>query len=160
MMDSDLQYDAVVDSPVGRIGLTIRGDSLERLSFLPGGPLSPPRNPAARRVASSIRSYFDDPTAVLDIPCRPVGTVFQRKVWRALRAIPPGSVVSYGELAASLGTGARAVGGACRNNPVPLVVPCHRVITAAGGPGGFAGDRGGRLVAIKRALLAMEGVEI
>jgi methylated-DNA-[protein]-cysteine S-methyltransferase len=73
-----------------------------------------------------------------------------------LRSIPPGRTRTYGELASKLGTSARAVGGACRANPCPVVVPCHRVV-AANGLGGFAGDTSGRKLEVKRWLLRHEG---
>ncbi len=85
------------------------------------------------------------------------GTPFQRRVWRALQDIPPGQTRSYGELAARLGSGARAVGNACRRNPVPLIVPCHRVV-GAHGPGGFSGQTGGAALQRKLWLLAHEGI--
>ena len=84
------------------------------------------------------------------------GTPFQRRVWQALRGIPSGSTCSYGELAHELGSSARAVGGACRRNPIPIVVPCHRVAAAAGGVGGFMGQRDGEALTIKQWLLDHE----
>lgn len=83
------------------------------------------------------------------------GTPFQCRVWEALRTIPPGTTWTYGVLAKHLGSGARAVGGACRANPCPIVVPCHRVV-ARRGLGGFGGDTDGRRLALKRWLLEHE----
>ena len=84
-------------------------------------------------------------------------TVFQRKVWTALRRIPPGQVRTYAQVAADIGSprAARAVGGACGANPIPVLVPCHRVIAASGGLGGFSGGLGW-----KRRLLDIEGVSL
>jgi methylated-DNA-[protein]-cysteine S-methyltransferase len=110
-------------------------------------------------VQQSILGYFDNPGCSPEIDVQLSGTVFQRKVWRALRRIPAGKVMTYGALAERLQTSARAVGNACRKNPIPIVVPCHRVV-ARHGPGGFAGDRQGRLVRVKQWLLQAEGVEI
>jgi methylated-DNA-[protein]-cysteine S-methyltransferase len=87
----------------------------------------------------------------------PAGTPFQRRVWQRLSAIPAGETLTYGALARELGTSARAVGGACRTNPIPLVIPCHRVV-ATNGLGGYSGERGGDWLAKKRWLLAHEGV--
>jgi methylated-DNA-[protein]-cysteine S-methyltransferase len=87
------------------------------------------------------------------------GTPFQRRVWEAMRAIPPGRTRTYGDLAAELGTSPRAIGGACRANPCPIVVPCHRVVGATG-LGGFAGDTSGHKVEVKRWLLRHEGVAV
>lgn len=99
--------------------------------------------------------YFRDPRAKRNIPLAPAGTPFQRRVWRALCRIPPGQVRSYGELARALGTSARAVGGACRANPIPVLIPCHRVVSA-NGEGGFMGKTAGRAMTLKRWLLRHE----
>ncbi len=110
--------------------------------------------PAAIRAA--LDRYFRDGRAGLDLPLAPAGTPFQHRVWQALRAIPPGSTRTYGELARELGTSARAIGGACRANPCLIAVPCHRVV-ARDSLGGFAGERGGKRLAVKRWLLRHEG---
>ncbi len=108
---------------------------------------------------NAIRDYFTRPTRLERVPLALEGSAFQLRVWEALRAIPPGETRTYGELAVLLGSGARAVGNACRRNPCPIVVPCHRVL-ARNGIGGYAGARGGELLAIKRWLLRHEGVGI
>ena len=110
--------------------------------------------PAAIRAA--LARYFRDGRAGLDLPLAPAGTPFQHRVWQALRAIPPGTTRTYGELARELGTSARAIGGACRANPCLIAVPCHRVV-ARDGLGGFGGERGGKRLAVKRWLLRHEG---
>ena len=86
-----------------------------------------------------------------------VGTVFQKSVWRALQKISPGQTQSYGEIARAIGRpkAVRAVGGACGANPVPVLIPCHRVLAANGNLGGFSGG-----LNWKRALLAREGVKV
>ena len=110
--------------------------------------------PAA--ILAALERYFRDGRAGLELPLAPAGTPFQLRVWQALRAIPPGSTRTYGELARELGTSARAIGGACRANPCLIAVPCHRVV-ARDGLGGFAGERGGKRLAVKRWLLRHEG---
>jgi methylated-DNA-[protein]-cysteine S-methyltransferase len=110
-------------------------------------------------LGEQIAAYLRDGLSPFDLPIELRGTPFQRRVWQALRAIPAGRTRTYGELAELLGTSARAVGGACRVNPCPIVVPCHRVV-AKRGLGGFAGDTSGRKLAIKRWLLRHEGVEL
>ncbi|NBC48858.1 MAG: methylated-DNA--[protein]-cysteine S-methyltransferase [Gammaproteobacteria bacterium] len=112
--------------------------------------------PAPRWLSEALDAYFADPARPIDCPIEPAGTAFQRRVWARIALIPPGQTATYGALASELGSSARAVGNACRANPVPLRVPCHRVV-AASGLGGFAGDRDGRLLTIKRWLLAHEG---
>ena len=91
------------------------------------------------------------------MPLRPSGTAFQRRVWEQISAIPNHQTRTYGELAIALRNAPRAVGQACGANPFPLIVPCHRVIAAGGGLGGFSRQRGGFLLDIKRWLLAHEG---
>ncbi len=116
---------------------------------------APPRTAAARRAAAALERYFSDPADVPSLDLEIGGTPFQRRVWNALRRIPCGTTLSYGELARKLGTSARAVGGACRENPVPIFVPCHRVV-GAGGAGGFMGQAMGRPMEIKSWLLRHE----
>ncbi len=147
---------------LGRIAFTLRDGRLAAID-LPGageaGDAMPVVEGLATEVARQLEAWAADPRFVFSLPLAPAGTPFQRRVWRALRAIPPGEVRTYGELARQLGSSARAVGGACRANPLPLVVPCHRVV-AAGGPGGFAGRTQGAALALKRRLLAREGVRL
>jgi methylated-DNA-[protein]-cysteine S-methyltransferase len=143
-------------APFGPVGLRLDGQVLVGIEFLGDGvPLRPPRSAPETRVADALLAYFADPSRTPQIPIEPRGTPFRRKVWEALRKIPSGRTMSYGELAAMLGTSARAVGGACRANPIPVLVPCHRVVGSSG-IGGFAGRTAGRLVGIKGWLLAHE----
>jgi methylated-DNA-[protein]-cysteine S-methyltransferase len=104
-----------------------------------------------------ILAYCRQPNFRFSVATEPVGTAFQRRVWQAIAAIPAGCTRTYSEIAAELGSSPRAVGGACRANPYPLLVPCHRVV-AVNGLGGFAGDTKGRLLAFKRRLLTHEAV--
>lgn len=102
-----------------------------------------------------IRAYFDGEKVEFDTPMHLSGTDFQKRVWEAMARIPYGEVLSYGELAHRIGCRAyRAVGQACHRNPLPLIVPCHRVIASGGRLGGFGGGED-----IKRRLLAFEGVD-
>jgi methylated-DNA-[protein]-cysteine S-methyltransferase len=172
-------YELEMESPVGWLGIRTDGSALTVLDILahlpvsagrpdpagePAGPAtgSPPGvapGPAARRAAAALTRYFGgDPSALTDLPVAPAGTPFQRRVWTRMSAIPAGAVLSYGAFARELGTSARAIGGACRANPIPIVIPCHRVV-AAHGLGGYSGERGGDWLAKKRWLLAHEGVQ-
>ncbi len=118
-----------------------------------------PDSALATRAVEQIERYFEKASASFDLPLAHVGTAFQRRVWQAICEIPPGAVVTYGQLAKAIGSGApRAVGQACGANYFPLVIPCHRVV-AAGGIGGFANhDDDGYFSRVKRWLLAHEGV--
>ncbi|MCY3665925.1 MAG: methylated-DNA--[protein]-cysteine S-methyltransferase [Gemmatimonadetes bacterium] len=106
-------------------------------------------------VTEQLDSYFDGRLRAFDLPLNPQGTAFQRKVWAALLEIPYGETVSYLELARRIGNpnSVRAVGLANGKNPLPIVVPCHRVVGSNGALVGYAGG-----LPIKRALLALEGV--
>jgi methylated-DNA-[protein]-cysteine S-methyltransferase len=110
-------------------------------------------------VARQLARYFADGRGGFDLALAPRGTEFQRRVWALMRAIPAGETRTYGSIARELGSAPRAVGQACRANPLPIVVPCHRVV-AAHGLGGFAGDTSGRRLAVKRWLLRHEGVRV
>ena len=151
--------DATIRWPPGTLGIVMHGERVCRILFLDADqPSVRPRSAAARRAVEAVRAYLSDPGHRMDIPVELHGTAFQRKVWRALQRLGSGQTISYGELARQLGSGARAVGNACRQNPVPLLVPCHRVVSLQG-LGGFAGQQAGPLLATKRWLLAHEGVE-
>lgn len=155
MADRKENYDAVIASPLGRLGVRARA-ALTCIDFVSARTaLRSPATPVARRVCRQLKAYFANPRTRFDLPLAPDGSVFRQQVWRALRAIPAGQVRSYGQLARRLASAPRAVGGACRANPVPIVIPCHRVVAAAG-LGGFMGATRGRALDIKRWLLAHE----
>jgi methylated-DNA-[protein]-cysteine S-methyltransferase len=152
--------DAVIDSPVGRLGVSSEAGGLSTVVFLPPSTRrADPVDAVARQAVQLLRAFFRDPEVDMRIALHVSGTQFQRRVWHALRRIDVGTVCTYGELARRLGTSPRAVGNACRANPVPIIVPCHRVV-AGHGMGGFAGHGAGRLIGIKSLLLRHEGVEI
>lgn len=109
------------------------------------------------RAVQQLNAYFDDVRTRFDLPLDPAGTDFQKRVWAALRAIPAGRAMTYGELAATLGSHARAVGLACARNPIPILIPCHRVIARNGALTGYSGGDG---IATKAALLRLEGVDV
>jgi methylated-DNA-[protein]-cysteine S-methyltransferase len=146
--------DFTIDSPIGPLGAKIVDEQLRGLAFDGRGPAV---NGEHAEIVARVRAYFGGDLDALDgVPVDVVGTPFQRAVWSALRDIPVGATVSYRDIADAVGrpSASRAVGNAVGSNPVAVVVPCHRVITTAGGLGGFGGglDR-------KRWLLAHEGVE-
>jgi methylated-DNA-[protein]-cysteine S-methyltransferase len=162
-----------IDSPVGPLFAAVDGaGALVRLTFLdaPGDEAAeldrlaaadgdpPRRSPErCRAVAAQLAEYFAGRRREFELPLAPRGTDFQRAVWSELVRVPYGSTISYGELAGRVGRAraSRAVGGANNRNPLPIVVPCHRVIGADGSLTGYGGglDR-------KRALLALEGVPL
>lgn len=150
-------FQATFALPGFRVG--IRCDEIEiiELKYLEPGPEIAPQNALAAETVRQLGAYLDDPETVFGLPLRPSGTAFQRRVWEQIAIIPCHQTRSYGELAKTLHNAPRAVGQACGANPFPLVVPCHRVIAADGGLGGFARQRGGFLLDVKRWLLAHEG---
>jgi len=153
-------YQAVVCvpklAPGFALGISCDADQITGIDFLEPRPEQAPQTPLAKEAVRQLRAYLDDPGMAFSLPLAPAGTHFQRRVWQKIAAIPSGRRRSYGELAADLGSGPRAVGGACGANPYPLVVPCHRVVATGGGLGGFARERGGFLLTIKRWLLDHE----
>ncbi len=151
-----MDYDAVFDTPVGPLGIRLSDGAVSGVDFLPSlARLKPPAGALALEVARQLKKYFHDAGFAFSLPLAESGTPFQRRVWAALRAIPAGDTLTYGVLARSLASSPRAVGGACRANPLPILTPCHRVIARAG-VGGFAGRTTGPEVARKRWLLAHE----
>ncbi len=152
-------YQAIMTSPIGRIG--VRLDDLEQLVALDflgqRGRSRPGQIYAARRIVAALMGYFANPTLPLYLPLATSGTPFQQKVWRALQEIPAGQTWTYGQLAKHIDSAPRAVGQACRRNPLPIVVPCHRVV-AQSGMGGYSGATSGPDMVIKTWLLMHEGV--
>lgn len=115
-------------------------------------------DPLLARAVAALRAYCDGARAwPADLPLAPHGTPFQQRVWQRLREIPLGATASYGALAAELVTGPRAVARACASNPLPLLIPCHRVIAGDGRLGGYSGGSG---VATKAALLGHEAAAV
>jgi len=146
-----------MDSPVGRLAIYTDAGRVVRLDYgVRSAPCGETDNPLHKQIKQQLQAYFERPGSRLNLPLDMQGTPFQLKVWQALRAIPVSQTLSYGELADKLHTSARAVGNACRANPVPLIVPCHRVV-AKNGIGGFSGATRGGPIARKRWLLQHEG---
>jgi methylated-DNA-[protein]-cysteine S-methyltransferase len=152
-------YDAVVSFPGFSLGICCGGESIEAIDFLEPCDERGGGQPLAQAAVRQLRGYLKDASFKFSLPLAPAGTVFQQRVWSGIAAIPAGKTRSYGELADALKSSARAVGTACGANPYPVVVPCHRVIAANGGLGGFAGQRGGFLLDAKRWLLHHEGIQ-
>jgi methylated-DNA-[protein]-cysteine S-methyltransferase len=150
-------YHAVLAAPFGRVGIRTCDEQVVRVEYLGADTeCVPPLNALARETCAQIEAYLDDPGHRFDLPYALDGSAFQCAVWRTIAAIGSGVTRTYGELAAELGSAARAVGGACGSNPVPLIVPCHRVVAAGGGIGGFMHSRAVGPLSIKRWLLRHE----
>ena len=149
----------LIDSPMGRLEISLDKQgtfiSIDILPQAKGPELSSEMK--VKSVSEEFDAYFKDPLHIITIPLKLHGTPFQMRVWEALQQIPSGQVVSYGDVAKLLATSARAVGNACRANPCPIVVPCHRVV-AAKGLGGYSGQTEGEVMDRKVWLLRHEGV--
>lgn len=152
-------WSAVIATPLPggwRFGIRCEGEAVNETEFLPAGTsLRAPETDCARRAVADVQRYFATGHSVPGTALAPHGTPFQQRVWQALLAIPPGRPCSYGALAHQLGSSPRAVAGACRANPIPLLIPCHRVV-AAHGPGGFMGATEGEPLRLKNWLLEHE----
>ena len=149
-------FDVVVDFPKFKLGVATRDERVVEIRYL---PLSfhdqKPVKPLAAEAARQLERYREDPDATFDLPVRIKGSALQRGVWDAMCAIPRGHTRTYGELARELRADPRAIGQACGDNRLPIVIPCHRVV-AADGIGGFGHATGGYLLEAKRWLLAHE----
>jgi methylated-DNA-[protein]-cysteine S-methyltransferase len=152
-----LDFQAKLMTPFALLGIRTDDEELAEIVFLSkDGDVLSPQNRIAEQACTQIGRYVGDPEFRFKLPLARRGTPFQRRVWGKIAAIEPGCTRSYGELARELGSAPRAVGQACGANPLPLVVPCHRVL-AAGGIGGFAHHQGGFHLSVKRWLLGHEG---
>lgn len=148
-------FDAIIPAPFGAIGIQARDEFLTRLELLAEQyPAKTSNDVFVQSVVNQITEYLQNPQAALSAPFVVKGTPFQRRVWQAIAAIPTGHTLSYGELAAKVGSGPRAVANVCGANQVPLFIPCHRVV-AKNGLGGFMQRKEHGLL-IKQWLLAHE----
>ncbi len=147
-----------VISPVGVLAVACVADKIVSLDIKSrSNTRNQHSDSTTKQISMALNAYFINSKYHFRLPLQLHGTPFQQRVWQALQTIPPGQTRTYGDLAKQLRSSPRAVGMACRANPVPVIVPCHRVI-AANGLGGYAGKTAGRQIAIKRWLLQHEGV--
>ena len=155
-MNTTAPFDAIISAPIFSIGVHCDESVIYEIVYLPLQPEQAPRNLLAAEAVKQLQAWLQDPHFVFDLPLASRGTPHQKRVWAAISAIPIGKTCSYGDIAQSIRSAPRAVGGACGANPFPVVVPCHRVIARDGGIGGFAKQRDGLLLDIKRWLLQHE----
>ncbi|MGE0281615.1 MAG: methylated-DNA--[protein]-cysteine S-methyltransferase [Rhizobiaceae bacterium] len=141
-----------IPSPFGPLAAFEEDGAIIRLCWGEGADDSSPLLDAAR---TQLANYFAGRLQTFDLPVAPKGSDFERTVWVELTRIPYGRTLTYGDLAARVDGVARAVGGACGANPIPIIIPCHRVLAAGGAMGGFSAPGG---VETKRRLLELEGI--
>ena len=146
-----------MESPVGRLALEADDDCVTSVRWASPGERARKEAPNAvlKEATRQLDRYFKRRLRRFDLPLAAHGTDHQKRVWAMMREIPFGETATYGGMAMALGSGPRAVGMACGRNPIPIIVPCHRVLGAGGKEGGFSGGRG---LPTKRQLLAIEGV--
>jgi methylated-DNA-[protein]-cysteine S-methyltransferase len=151
-----------LDTPIGTLVVESDGEAITRIELPDGkakyiGARSGDVPDVVKEAAIQLDEYFAGNRTEFDLPLRLEGTDFQRDVWVALGEIPYGKTISYAELASMVRrpTAFRAVGQANGKNPIPIVLPCHRVIATGGGIGGYGGG-----LDMKRRLLALEGVAV
>jgi methylated-DNA-[protein]-cysteine S-methyltransferase len=158
MTETFTAYDAIAAAPGFSLGIRCCATEhqVSAIDFLPPQAIKAPTTAIAAETIHQLNAYFQDPHFTFNLPLKTSGTPFQRQVWAQIVAIPHGKTRTYGELAKTLQNAPRAVGQACGANPLPIIVPCHRVIAQNGGLGGFNRQGGGFLVEIKRWLLAHE----
>ena len=140
-----------ISSPVGQLTIEEADDAIIGVRW--GGGASGNGSPLLNEAARQLAAYFDGRLTRFDLPIHAAGSAFDQRVWAAMRAIPFGETRTYGDLAHATDSAPRAVGGACGRNPIPIIVPCHRVL-ARGGLGGYSGGAG---LPTKTQLLALEG---
>lgn len=143
-------------SPVGELTLFEHDGRIVALEW--GWVEDQEPTPVLEEARRQLEEYFSGDRQAFDLPLDPAGgTAFQGRVWAAMRAIPFGTVRTYADLAAEVGSSARAVGTACGRNPLPILIPCHRVVGAGGRLGGYSGWEG---TDTKKRLLALEGTAL
>ncbi len=151
-----MKWDAVIEFPKMKVAVATREGRVTGIRYLPPATaMKAPVNELAERAARQLERYLKDPDTKFDLPLLVEGTEFQRGVWEVMCAIPRGRTLTYGEVARKLGGEARAVGQACGDNKLPIVIPCHRVV-GADGVGGFSHSIDGYLIEVKRWLLMHE----
>ena len=153
------QYRAKFATPFAVMGILSDEDGLYGIDFLPlDTPTSEPQDLVAEMVCKQLGMYLNNPDYRFDLPLHLHGTPHRLKVWQGLMNIPCGSVLNYGDLAKMLHSSPRAVGQACGANPIPVIIPCHRVL-AKSGLGGFMNHSSGAPLLIKQWLLKHEGIK-
>jgi len=147
---------AVIDSPLGAIRIKARDGAITRLRWTRDPVDADPPTPGSllARAAEQLAEYFAGERDDFDLPVSPGGTDFQRAVWDAMVAIPKGGYRTYGDVAGELGASARSVGTACGAKPIPVIIPCHRILAAGSKLSGFSAEGG---VEDKVWLLRHEG---
>ena len=153
---------AYLDTPVGRLSIDGDGSAITKVRWIApnvGDPQAPDGDLIVEEARRQLQAYFERKLKVFDLPLLPKGTADEKAIWQVMCKIPYGGTMTYGEMTVAVGRDprqgdARDIGKACGANPIPVIIPCHRVMAAGGKMGGYSG-RGG--TETKRKLLAFEG---
>ena len=141
-------------SPVGQLTIEEEDEAIVAIRWGNGEPSN--GSPLLGEAARQLQAYFDGKLSHFDLPLAPAGSPFEKRVWSAMQKIPYGETRCYGDLAADISSAPRPVGRACGHNPIPIVIPCHRVLAKAG-LGGYSGAGG---LDTKQTLLRLEGAHL
>ena len=151
-----------IKTPIGLLAINTAQGELTGVDILPSNSRKVPgtdSQPLASDVKEQLSQYFSDGNFQFHLPLNIQGTDFQKKVWKIMTRIPAGKVMTYGAVAKKLSSSPRAVGNACRANPLPIIIPCHRIVSQTG-LGGYEGQTSGERLGIKSWLLQHEGVAL
>lgn len=152
-MNQTFHY-ASVASALGPLTLFEEGSAIIVVEF--GRiPEAGTKTPLMVEAEKQLKAYFDGKLEKFDLPLKPEGTAFQKSVWKEMQKIPYGKILTYGDVAKKLKSAPRAVGGACGKNPIPIFIPCHRIVGANMKLTGYSGGEG---LETKKSLLILEGV--
>jgi methylated-DNA-[protein]-cysteine S-methyltransferase len=143
---------ALADSPVGPLSIEEKDGALVAVRWRKARQERP--TPLLEEAARQVRAYLARERRGFDLPLAPEGSAFEQQVWAAMQRIPYGETRSYGEIAQETGGMPQDVGSACGSNPLPIIIPCHRVLAGGGKLGGYSGKGG---LETKTALLVLEG---
>lgn len=146
---------AVDRTPLGVMSISTDGSAITSLRYGEADDFQDPAHPLLQEAWSQLQAWFAGRRQTFDLPLAPRGSSFQQRVWTEMLTIPFGQTLTYGAIAGRLGSSARAVGTACGRNPLPIFIPCHRIV-AAQTIGGYSGGKG---LATKRWLLSHEGID-
>ena len=133
------KFQATFASPISKLGITLHDNKLTDIDFLAKAvPTQPAKDKLASQVAEELQAYFTDPNHRFNVPLNLIGTPFQQQVWQLLASLEVAETLTYGECAHRLNTSPRAIGNACRQNPIPIIIPCHRIVSQSD-LGGYSG---------------------
>ena len=147
---------SVIGSPVGKLEIQTDHEQLTKIAFITKQtPLNKPKTDFDKLICDQLIAYFDQASTKFNIEIKLTGTAFQCRVWQTLQQIDYAETKTYAQIATQLSSHARAVGNACQHNPIPIIIPCHRVVSQQG-LGGYCGKTSGSELAVKHWLLEHE----